>query len=261
MILYPPKSIAFNLFGIEIYWYGVIMATAILVAILAANKLFNSINNKKNIIIDYAPLIIICGILGARIYFCSLNFSYYIKNIIEIFDIREGGLSIHGAIIGGIFSLIYIAKKQKINFLKITDSCACTIILGQAIGRWGNFFNSEAYGKPIADQSWGLYIAPQYRMEGFHQYNLFHPTFLYESILDIIGYGLLLIIFKNYANKYTGLTLYSYLIIYATIRFFVELIRIDSAAYVGNIPIAIIISTILLIIGLAGFSHTIVKKY
>ena len=259
MIIPAPNDIAFNIFGISIYWYGIIMALSIFIAIIIANKLFNAKNNeKKYIILDFAPVIIILGILCARLYFCALNIDYYFFHPLKILDIREGGLSIHGAIIGGILSTIFMVKKYKIPFLKIIDPIACSTILGQAIGRWGNYFNSEAYGYPILSKNWGLFIPTSKRISEFSDYSLFHPAFLYESILDLFAFFILLFIYKK-TNR-SGLTFFSYLTIYAIIRFFIEMIRIDSALNVGPLPIAEVISVILFITGILGIILVLKKE-
>ena len=262
MIIPAPKDIAFSIFNIPIYWYGIIMAFAILVSILVANKLYTKINqpNHKDLIIEYAPLIIVLGIFCARIYFCCLNPEYYFSHPIEILDIREGGLSIHGGIIGGIIAVYIMSKRSKTSFISLIDAVACSTILGQAIGRWGNYFNSEAYGYPTSMQNWGLYIPVERRINQYSNYELFHPTFLYESILDLISFIILCFIYKKCAAKYKGVTLFAYLTIYAIIRYFIEKIRIDSALNIGSLPIAELVSFILLAIGIIGIIFVIIKN-
>ena len=261
MIIPAQNDIAFNLFGISVYWYGIILALGMFFALICANKLFNKCHPelKKDIILEFSPHIIICGILCARLYFCLLNPHYYLFHPLEIFDIREGGLSIHGGIIGGILSTIFIIKKYKLNFMTIIDPIACATFLGQAIGRWGNYFNSEAYGLPVASQKWGLFIPQNRRIAGFSEYELFHPTFLYESILDLISFFILLFIYKKFGKDYKGIVFFAYLTIYAIIRFFIEKIRIDSALNIGSVPIAQIVSLILFITGVLGII-VILKK-
>ncbi|MDE6137840.1 MAG: prolipoprotein diacylglyceryl transferase [Candidatus Gastranaerophilales bacterium] len=262
-VIPAPNPVALNLYGFPIYWYGVIMAIAIFVGMLVGNKIFNivNLNNRHDIIIEYAPMIIISGILGARLYFCMLNPGYYFTHPLEILDIREGGLSIHGALIFGILSLVYAAKKTKVSLLSILDGMSCAVIFGQVIGRWGNYFNSEAYGLPVKNQNWGLFIPEAGRVAGYTEYSLFHPAFLYESILNFTGFAILLFIILRYGQKYKGLTFFVYLIIYAVIRFFIEQIRIDSALNFGNIPIAEIVSVILFIVGLIGSLIVLIKNF
>lgn len=254
MIIPSPESVAFNLFGFPIYWYGITMAIAIFFAILAGNWIFNVLNKfgKKDVIISCAPAVIICGILGARFYFCMLNASYYFSHPVEIFDIRQGGLSIHGALIFGIIALVAAAKVNKVSVWKVLDSMGCATILGQAIGRWGNYFNSEAYGLPVAGQKWGLFIPESRRVAEFIDFSLFHPAFLYESVLDLFAFGLLLWIALQFGKKYSGLPFFAYLTVYSLIRFFIEQIRVDSALNLGGVPIAEIMSVVLFVVGLSG---------
>ncbi len=251
MIIPALEPVAFNLFNIPVYWYGICMAFAIFTAIIVANMLLN-IRFKKDVILSAAPVIIVAGIAGARLYFCLLNPTYYFSHPIEILDIRQGGLSIHGALIFGILSLLFVAKKYKIPFLNILDAMGTATILGQSIGRWGNYFNSEAYGLPVNGQNWGLFIPIERRVAQYSDFSLFHPTFLYESVLDFVGFLVLLFIYFKFGKKYSGLPFFAYLIIYSVIRFFIEQIRVDSALNVGSVPIALVISVVMFLIGILG---------
>lgn len=254
-------DVAFKIFNFPVYWYGIIMAFAIFTGIIVANKLLNKIiPETKDIIIEYSPLIIIFGLLGARLYFCFLNPEYYFTHPFEILDIRKGGLSIHGGILGGIISIILVSFRAKISFWKLIDSLSCGIILGQAIGRWGNYFNSEAYGLPVVSQNWGLYIPLKARVAEYVDYELFHPTFLYESLLNLIAFFILMYIFKHFGKKYSGLTFFIYLILYSVIRFFIENIRIDSALNIGTIPLAQVVSVLLFIVGIIGIMYILIKR-
>jgi phosphatidylglycerol:prolipoprotein diacylglycerol transferase len=262
MIIPAPNDIAFNLFGIAVYWYGIIMACAIFISIIAANKLANLLNiaSKKDIIIAYAPIIIILGILGARLYFCMLNPHYYFAHPLEILDIREGGLSVHGSILAGLLCIYLMSRHYKVTFLHIADVFGCATILGQAIGRWGNYFNSEAYGLPVKSQSWGLFIPEGKRISEYSDFSLFHPTFLYESILDLIAFFILFFIIRKFGKKYIGLTFFSYFILYSIIRFFVEQLRIDSALNINSLPIAIWVSFFFFISGIIGITVILVRN-
>ena len=257
MIIPEVSDIAFKVFGISVYWYGIVMAFAIFVALLCANFLLNRLKYKKDLIIEYSPLIIISGIIGARLYFCTLNFKYYLHHLIEILNLRQGGLSIHGAILAGILAIIFIAKKEHIKILPLLDVTSCALILGQSIGRWGNYFNSEAYGIPTASQTWGLFISPEHRIEQFMGYSFYHPTFLYESVLDFAGFAVLLFIF--FKNKKDGTVFFSYLTIYSIIRFFIEGIRLDSALTINSVHFPQIISIILIITGIYGLFYVLNK--
>lgn len=263
-VIPAPNPIAFNLGNFPIYWYGIIMALAILVAILVGNKLYNitNSNSRKDVIIEYAPVIILLGVFCARLYFCILNYNYYFANPLEILDIRQGGLSIHGAILGGILGMIFVAKKVNIKLMSLMDSMACATLLGQVVGRWGNYFNSEAYGLPVEGQTWGLFIPEAKRVVQYMDYSLFHPTFLYESILNFIGFIFLLFIIIHYGKKYKGMVFFSYLCAYSLIRFFIERLRVDSALDIaGGVPIAEVISLVLLLVGVLGVLAIFVRSF
>ncbi|MFI3300822.1 MAG: prolipoprotein diacylglyceryl transferase [Candidatus Gastranaerophilales bacterium] len=247
MIFQSPAKVAFELFGLPIYFYGIILAIAIFVGIygsyLVYKKFYDSVDAEK--ILEIAPFVIILGILGARIYYCLLNFNHYFSDPIQILNIREGGLSIHGMIIVGIISLFFFAKSKKISFLKLLDSFSCGVILAQAIGRWGNFFNSEAYGSPT-NYFLKLYISPENRLPEFINFEYFHPTFLYESVLNLVVFFILLYLFKKGIKK-PGLIACAYLILYSFVRIFIEQIRIDSVMYVASVPVPQLVSFITMI--------------
>ena len=242
-----PGDVAFNFFGYPVYYYGIILASAIFVGIYCAYLLYKKYYeaSKAQNIIDFSPWIIIIGILGARFYYCLVNFSYYTAHAFEIFYIRQGGLSVHGMIIVGICGLWWLSKKYKMSFLQLIDSFLCGTALAQSIGRWGNFFNSEAFGAPT-NLPWKLFIPISHRPTEFINYEFFHPTFLYESILDILIFVLLLVLFKR-LSKTPGLIACIYLILYSFARILVESCRVDSVLNIAGIPIAQIISLAIII--------------
>ncbi len=131
-----PSDIAFSLFGLDIYWYGIILALAILAGFITAYKLSRQVENGdrySNFVSNYSPVLVIAGILGARLYYCLVNYSYYIARPLEIFNIRQGGLSIHGMIIFGSAALYFFAKYKKLSFLKLADIYLCSAMLSQSI--------------------------------------------------------------------------------------------------------------------------------
>lgn len=237
-----PSQILCTICGVNIYYYGVIMAVAISVGTLfsdwAGTKFYEL---KKETIIDLAPYLIIFGILGARLYYCALNYDFYLRFPTEIIAVRHGGISIHGAILGGTVGLWLFSIRHKLSALKLCDVCALGLPLAQAIGRWGNFFNSEAFGRPT-DLAWKLYIAPQYRPIPYQDCEFFHPTFLYESILDIFIFAILLLLTKKKCIKKDGNLALIYLILYSIVRIFVESLRLDSVKYIFGMPVAIFVS-------------------
>ena len=226
------------------------MAFSIAVATLASDfigaKYFEL---KKETIIDLAPYLIIFGIIGARLYYCLMDYEFYMRFPTEVLAIRHGGISIHGAIIGGLIGLIIYAKKHKVSAKKLCDTCSIGLVLGQAIGRWGNFFNSEAYGLPT-NLPWKLYIPQQYRQIPFQNVEYYHPTFLYESILDLIIFGILLYLVLNKKIKKDGNLALIYLILYSIARIFVETCRIDTIRYICGISVAIITSVCIMFVSI-----------
>ena len=243
-----PTDVAFDVFGFPIYFYGIILASAIFVGVYCAYFLYKLFYNKQEAskIIDFSPYIIIIGIIGSRLYYCLVNFSYYVKHPLEIFYIRQGGLSIHGVIIIGILALYTFSKKYKLSFLKLIDVFLCGTALGQSIGRWGNFFNSEAFGTPT-NLPWKLYIPITHRPPQYIDFKYFHPTFLYESIFDFLIFLILLICFKK-LSKSPGVLACLYLIMYSIVRIIVEHFRIDSVLNIDGIPIAQLVSLIIIVV-------------
>lgn len=255
-----PGDIAFHIGSIPIYYYGIIMAASLLIgggiAYLITKKFYTELN--PEIIYGIYPNIIIGAILGARIYYCLLSYDYYSQNLFEIVKIWHGGISIHGAIIGGLIGGIIYAKRHKLPILKLCDIFSYGLILGQAIGRWGNFFNSEAFGRPT-ESFLKLYIPIYKRPLGYMQYNYFHPTFLYESILDILIFIILFFIIRKLAKNIDGIVFFSYLILYSIVRIIIEQVRIDSVLNVFGIPIAQIVSVLIILI--SAISIIKIKKY
>lgn len=240
-MLVSPESQCFSVFGFSIYYYGVILAFAIFVGITLADKIAKKYYNQI-FVYEQAFYLVIMGLLGARLYFCLLT-----NNCLHLLNIRNGGLSIHGAIIAGVLTLYFFSKKYKFSFLKLCDIYAVSLPLAQSIGRWGNYINSEAFGKPT-EYFLKLYIAPYFRPLEYENYKYFHPTFLYESILDLLLFFVLYkLIIKKHKNA--GFISGIYLISYAVIRSLIEPLRLDCTSFLFNIPVPIIISVIMACVG------------
>lgn len=232
--------------NITIYWYSVMILIGFLIASYLITKESKKFNIKKEIITDMLFYTIIIGILGARLYYVIFNLDYYSKNILDIFKVWEGGLAIHGGIIAGALFIIIYTKKKNLNTLKILDICVPGLLIGQALGRWGNFFNGEAHG-PITTID-KLKHLPKFIQKGMYiDGNYYMPTFLYESILCIIGLIIILIIRRKLKIKNGQITGF-YLIWYGIIRFIIESFRTDSLM-LSILKQAQIISIIMIIIG------------
>lgn len=259
-----PGSIAFNFLSLNIRWYGIIMAFSILLAlfvILAVRKKCYKDDIPEDNIFDIALLLIIFGIIGARAYYVMLDWTYFEYHLAHIPCIWHGGISIHGAIIGGMIASFIYAKKKKLNFLKYADLFSFGVITGQIIGRWGNFFNSEAFGLPC-DLPWKLYIPFDCRPIGFQNYQFFHPTFLYESFLNILILIIMFLYMKLKKKKRPdGAIFFLYISLYSIVRHFIETLRIDSVLNIApNVHVAHIAALAFLLFGFSGFYYIHTKK-
>ena len=247
--------VLFSLGPITIYWYSITMLFAVLTGI------YLSINESKkqgmySFISDLITYVIMFGIVGARLYYVIFNFEQYKNNLFLILKIWEGGIAIYGAIIGGLISIIYLAKKRKQSIIKTTDIIVPGLILAQAIGRWGNFFNSEAHGGIVSLEFLQSMYLPNFIIDGMNIDGVYyHPTFLYESIWCVIGFLLLLLIRKLTKRK-DGVMTCCYFIWYGIGRFIIEGLRTDSL-YIGIFRISQIVSIILIVIGIIGITNII----
>ena len=238
--------------GFAIRWYSLLILIAFIIGMIIIEKQAIKKGIDKKEISNLCFYLIIISILGARIYYCLFNMDYYSENLFDIFKIWEGGLAIHGGIIAGIIFIIFYTKKYNIKLLQILDIFAPALILGQAIGRWGNFFNQEAHG-PITTYHHLLSLhIPKFIIKGMHiNGHYYQPTFLYESIGCLIGLIIILIYQYKFKHKDGEITSI-YFIIYGTIRFFIESLRTDSLM-LGSIKVAQLISITMIVIGIILF--------
>ncbi len=242
------SSTIFEIGNISIKWYSILILFPIIISyfyvLYKSNK--NSIN--KEDIIDIFFWTIIFGILGARVYYVIFNLNYYHNNLIEIFKVWKGGLAIHGAIIFGAITSLILAKKKKINIFELLDIFAPALLFSQLVGRWGNFFNQEAYGSIVKLEFLKKIHIPKFIINNMYiNGNYHHPTFFYESILCLIGLIILLISEKR--KQKSGNIFAIYLIWYGSIRIFIEYLRTDSLMIYG-IKTAWIVSILMIIIGI-----------
>ena len=242
--------IAYDFGFIQIYWYSIFI---ILAAFFASCIIIHE-SKKQGINIDFVVNLIfytvIYGILGARLYYVLFNLSYYKDHIIEIFEIWNGGLAIHGGLLAGFINIYLYSKKYKVSTLKILDICALGLIIAQAIGRWGNFFNSEAYGGITTLAKLQSMQIPQFVIDGMYingEYRV--PTFLYESIWCLTGFIALLMI-RKYKYIKSGEISGMYLVWYSLGRLVIEGMRTDSLM-LGGIKVAQLVSMVLIIVGIA----------
>ena len=253
------NDVMLNLGMFQIKWYSFFIFLAMLTACLIIFKE----SKKKNVPDNYLTNLIfyglIIGILGARLYYVIFNLDYYLNNPSQIFAIWNGGLAIHGGLISALIFLMIYSRKNKINILQILDIIVVGVIIAQAIGRWGNFFNQEAYGNIISLQALKNMHLPKFIIDGMYISGSYRePTFLYESICSLIGFILLLILRATKKLK-TGQLTAIYLIWYGIVRFGIETLRSDSLM-LGQIKVAQLVSLLFVISGIALFIYSYIKK-
>ncbi|GEN87182.1 prolipoprotein diacylglyceryl transferase [Oceanobacillus sp. FSL W8-0428] len=248
----PIDRVFLEIGPLTIYWYGIIIAVGAVLAVYLATREAERVGLGKETIMDFIIFAVPIAIISARIYYVIFEFDQYANGPLwKMFATWEGGIAIHGAVIGGVITAIVFAKVKKISFWRLADVVAPSLILGQAIGRWGNFVNQEAHGGPISEAAY----------ESFHQYLpdfimnqmvidgvMYHPTFLYESAWNfLIFFGLLL--FRR-INPKRGMVFLMYAVTYSIGRFFIEGLRTDSLYIIGDLRTAQVVSILTITAGI-----------
>jgi phosphatidylglycerol---prolipoprotein diacylglyceryl transferase len=256
LLFASPGPIIFQLGSFSLRWYGLLIASAVIIGVNLSIYLAKKRNIEGNAIGDLAIWLVLAAIPGARLYYVLFKWDYYGSHLNELASIWQGGIAIHGAILGGLLATIIFSKLKKLNFWDLVDVVAPSLALGQAIGRWGNFFNSEAFGAPT-DLPWKLYIPSNRRPPEFQEQDYFHPTFLYESLWNLGVFGILMFLFfrslETRQPLRKGSLLMIYLIIYSLGRVWIEGLRTDSLMF-GSFKMAQVISFIGVIAGTAGLA-------
>ena len=257
------NPVAFTIGSIEVYWYGLLIAAALVLSVILAVKQAKSLKFPEGLVYDTILMIIPCAIIGARAYFVACNWDYYGKNLKAIFDLRSGGLAIYGGVILVFIGGIVMCRVRKIPFMELADYCVVYLPLGQAIGRWGNFFNQECFGTNTT-LPWGMTSST---VEAYLKSSCptlvatmpVHPTFLYESLADLAIFFILMYIRKH--SKIPFETSCAYFALYGTARFFIEGMRTDSL-YIGNTGIRTsqLLSLILIIAALLYIAYARANK-
>lgn len=248
-MIQPLDRVALEIGPITVYWYGIIISAALLLGWLLATRESKRLELDEKIFTDLLIWAIPIAIISARIYYVLFNLNYYMGNPGKIIAIWEGGIAIHGGLIGAVITAAIFAKRKGISFWKFADIAAPSIVLGQAIGRWGNFMNQEAHGSEVTRaflEKLNLpdFIINQMYIDGVY----YHPTFLYESLWNFTGFIILLIIRKLPIRR--GELFLSYLIWYSIGRFFIEGIRTDSLMLTETLRIAQLMSIFLITLAL-----------
>ncbi|SDD52691.1 phosphatidylglycerol:prolipoprotein diacylglycerol transferase [Paenibacillus sp. UNCCL117] len=228
------NPIAFSLGPISVHWYGIILGTAALVGLMLAIQEGKRFGIPSDFFMDLLLIGVPSAIVGARIYYVAFQWEDYKDNWVDVFKIWNGGIAIYGALIGAIIAAVFYVRRKGYSFWRIADICAPGLIVGQAIGRWGNFVNQEAHGGPVLESflrdnlHLPNFIVNQMLIEGQH----YHPTFLYESVWNLLGLVLLFVLRRQKFLR-AGELFLSYFIWYSIGRFFIEALRTDSLDFTG----------------------------
>lgn len=258
-----PGPILVKLGPLTVRWYGLLIATAVLIGVSLSQYLAKRRHINPDLLGDLAIWLVVGAIPAARLYYVLFEWSEYAQHPERIVAIWQGGIAIHGAILGGIVAALIFARLKQISFWQLADLVAPSLILGQAIGRWGNFFNSEAFGRPT-DLPWKLFIPLERRPPEYAQFEYFHPTFLYESLWDLMVFGLLLTLFFRSLQRRSylkaGTLFLIYLLAYSLGRLWIEGLRTDSLM-LGPLRMAQMVSLLGIILGLAGLAWLYLYKH
>ncbi|NEO29654.1 MAG: prolipoprotein diacylglyceryl transferase [Symploca sp. SIO3C6] len=249
-----PGPIIFQLGPLPIRWYGLLIASAVLIGVSLCQYLAKRRHVNPELLGDLVIWLVLAAIPCARLYYVLFKWQDYAQRPDQIIAIWRGGIAIHGAILGGILAAIIFARIQKISVWLLADLVVPSLILGQAIGRWGNFFNSEAFGRPT-DVPWKLYIPPQQRPLEYITFEYFHPTFLYESLWNLLVFGLLMSLFfkdlRRQPHLKVGTLALIYMVGYSLGRIWIEGFRTDSLM-LGPLRIAQVVSLGAIALGIIG---------
>ena len=258
----PGSEIPLPLGPLTLRWYGLLIATAVLIGLYLSSWLAKQRKLENGLISDLLPLLVLFSVLGARIYYVAFEWRNYAGSPLKALAIWEGGIAIHGALIAGTLTLILFCRWRRQPFWDVLDVLVPSVALGQAIGRWGNFFNSEAFGVPT-DLPWKLFIPTSNRPLLYIDAEFFHPTFLYESIWNLLLFIVLIAVFRRDVKRSgsvpAGAMSCLYLIGYSLGRVWIEGLRIDPLcigalppACEGGVRIAQLMSGVLAFLGIFG---------
>ena len=252
------NPILIDLDVIQIRWYSALILVACFLVLYLTQNEAQRFGVQREFVFNMLFWALITGIIGARLYYVLFNLDIYLKDPIEILKIWNGGLAIHGGLIFGLLTIVSYCKKYKVRVVRMLDFLVVPLLLGQAIGRWGNFFNQEAHGAATSVAYLQRIMIPDFIIDGMTIDGVVYtPTFLYESIVCLIAFIVLLFVRRGKYTKVGTMTA-SYLMVYGILRFFIEMSRTD-ALMIGGFKIAQIASIIMIIIGL-GMIMLITKK-
>ncbi len=256
-----PNRVLLQIGPLAIYWYGVLIVAGVLVAVWLAARQAQRAGDDPEHVWNALLLCLFLGVIGARLYHVASSLQYYLAHPAQVLGLRMSGFGIYGAVIGGALGLYIYTRRHRLSFARWADYAAPGLAIAQAIGRWGNYFNQELYGFPC-NLPWCIYIAPENRLPGFQQYERFHPTFLYESLWDLLSFGILFILSRKAKERLLeGDLIFLWGILYSLGRFFVEFQRPDAYQLktwvLAGVPVAqfVALATILICGGTLIYRH------
>ncbi len=256
--VFRPSPVAFQIGSLSIYWYGLLIVLAIFVGIIFVLYLSRFYKISKEEIWNLFFYLIIFGLIGARVFYLFYNWFYFWENPLAIFKFWQGGLSIHGAMLGGMLVLLFYTHRRKLYFRTLADLFSPALALGLAIGRWGNYFNQELYGLPT-NLAWGIPIDPINRVPNYTDFEYFHPVFLYESIWCFLIFLFLVFLHgkrlrikddkikRDFFLIRIGNIFLFCLILYSFGRFFFEFLRIDPQPVIFGLRLAQVLSLLIML--------------
>lgn len=252
MQIFPDSKTFIRIFNIDIAWYAIIIISGALVALNLTKKDAQKRGINPELIEDIFFGVLIFGLIGARLWYVLFypDLNYFISNPLKILAFRDGGLAIQGALFGGAIYAYYAAKKRNINFIDLADSALVNVLLAQAIGRWGNFVNQEAFGQ-VVSENFFKYFPNWFKNQMFIDNAYRQPMFFFESILNVIGFLLIRYTLSKIKTIKRGDYTFAYLLWYGIVRFIIEHFRSDSLMFLG-FKSAQIISIIFVVIGGLG---------
>ncbi|SER61040.1 Prolipoprotein diacylglyceryl transferase [Isobaculum melis] len=260
-VLAALNPVAFSIGKIEVFWYGIIIATGVLLAIILAIRESEKRHINGDYIVDMMLWALPISIIGARLYYVAFEWQYYVDHPSEIIAIWNGGLAIYGGLIAGCATIYVFTKKKGLPFWLMLDIAAPSVIIAQAIGRWGNFMNQEAHGAETTRSFLeGLHL-PTFIIDNMQINGVYYqPTFLYESLWNLLGFVLILVLRQRKQLLKQGEVIFSYIIWYAFGRFFIEGMRTDSLMLFDTMRVSQLLS-IVLFVGAIGLWFYRRKKY
>jgi phosphatidylglycerol:prolipoprotein diacylglycerol transferase len=269
-VFQSPGPMLIELGPLAIRWYGLLIALAVLLGLVISSRLARRRGFESGLISDLLPLLVLAAVVGARAYYVLFEWRQYRLNWLEALQIWRGGIAIHGALLGGVLAVIAFCRWRRLSFWALMDVLVPSVALGQAIGRWGNFFNSEAFGLPT-NLPWKLWIPAASRPSGYLGQAWFHPTFLYESLWDLGLFVLLItLVLRRRSDGQpwlpTGAATCVYALVYSLGRFWIEALRLDPLCLWGTLEdgsclrMAQVMSLLLALAGGAGLVWLLALK-